>query len=336
MMIHTLDLNFQDTPQAIASYLVIGSGGPVLVETGPGSTLPTLLRRLAERGYTPADIHHILVTHIHLDHAGAAGWWAQQGAQIYVHHVGAPHLIDPSRLLTSASRIYGDQMDKLWGQTLPAPADRITKVYDGDRVEVAGLPFIALDTPGHATHHHTYRLGDVAFTGDAAGVRIAGGPLLDVTAPPPEFDLEAWQRTLDRLLAENLTAIYPTHFGRVGPDDEGRRTEDEGQPTASIDNLLSLIRHPSPVRVHLLAYKALLKETANFVRERMAAGLERDEILRQFLAWYETRAVKAGLDPADFPQYEIANPHYMSVDGIIRYWRKKQAISGPTFPTPIR
>ncbi|MEW5988638.1 MAG: MBL fold metallo-hydrolase [Chloroflexota bacterium] len=306
MIIHTLDLNFQDTPRAIASYLVIGPGGPVLVETGPGSTLPTLLWRLAERGYTPADIHHLLVTHIHLDHAGAAGWWAQQGTQVYVHHVGAPHLIDPSRLLSSAGRIYGDQMDKLWGQTLPAPAERITNVYDGDRVEVAGLTFIALDTPGHATHHHTYRLGDVAFTGDAAGVRIAGGPLLDVTAPPPEFDLEAWQRTLDRLLAESVTVIYPTHFGRVDGD----------------------------VQAHLEAYQVLLNQTADFVRERMTAGLERDEILRQFLAWYETRAIEAGLDPALIPQYEIANPHYMSVDGILRYWRKHQAINGP--PAPIR
>ena len=198
--IHTLDLLFQNVPQAIAAYLVIGPEGPLLVETGPGSTLQNLKAQLGRHGLAPQDIGQVLVTHIHLDHAGAAGWWGQQGAQIYVHHVGAPHLIDPSRLLASAARIYGDQMDTLWGPMLPTPAEKVTAVYDGDIIQAGGLEFLALDTPGHARHHHVYRLGNLAFTGDAAGIQLPDSRLIDLPAPPPEFELEVWQQTIDRLL----------------------------------------------------------------------------------------------------------------------------------------
>ena len=119
--IQPLDLNFLGHPRTIASFLVRGPGGPVLVETGPGSTVPALQAALAQHCLQPADIHDVLLTHIHLDHAGAAGWWARQGAIIHVHHVGAPHLAQPERLLISARRIYGNQMDALWGEFLPVP-----------------------------------------------------------------------------------------------------------------------------------------------------------------------------------------------------------------------
>ena len=128
MHIETLDLAFQHTPQTIAAYLIEGPAGMVLVETGPGSTRHTLVDHLRQRHLQPRDLQAIIVTHIHLDHAGAAGWFAQQGVPVYVHYVGAPHLIDPTRLLSSAARIYGDQMDTLWGEMLPAPADSPTTV----------------------------------------------------------------------------------------------------------------------------------------------------------------------------------------------------------------
>jgi glyoxylase-like metal-dependent hydrolase (beta-lactamase superfamily II) len=294
MQIHTLDLGFQHLGQVIASYLIVGSAGPVLVETGPGSTLTKLKARLAEHGYQPADIHHVLVTHIHLDHAGAAGWWAQQGSQIYVHHVGAPHLIDPSKLLASASRIYGDQLDSLWGETLPAPADKVTDLYDGDTIQVEGLTFVALDTPGHAYHHHVFQLEDVAFAGDSAGVRIPGTTFVDLPAPPPEFDLEAWLRSIDRLLAQDFAAIYPTHYGRV---DKWRR--------------------------QLQTLTGLINEAAEFVRCRMADGLEREAILDHYLAWHQRRLESAGVSADLAARYEAANPAYMSVDGLMRYWRKR-------------
>jgi glyoxylase-like metal-dependent hydrolase (beta-lactamase superfamily II) len=294
MQIHTLDLNFQNTPKTIASYLIVGSDGPVLVETGPGSTIETLIARLADHGFSPSDIKYVLVSHIHLDHAGAAGWLAQQGAHIFVHHVGAPHLIDPTKLLSSAGRIYGELMDPLWGPMLPAPEERVTPVYDGDTVTVAGLSFTAIDTPGHAYHHHVYQLDRVALTGDAAGIHIPGPSFVDLPAPPPEFNLELWQRSVERLCALDVDTIYPTHFGRV--DDW---------------------------RGHLEAFSQLLDAASEFVRLRLERGLERDEIVENYLVWQKERAGSVRLDDILVKRYEVSNPLYMSVDGIIRYWRKR-------------
>jgi len=296
MEIYTLDLNFQDMTETIAAYLVVGSAGPVLVETGPGSTLEALKTRLAEHGYTPADIRHVLVTHIHLDHSGAAGWWAQQGATVYVHPIGAPHLVDPSRLLTSARRIYGDAMDVLWGQTLPAPAGRVRALRDGDTVAVGDLLFTALDTPGHAWHHHVYRLGDVAFTGDAAGVRLPGSDFVSIPAPPPEFDREAWRKTLQHLSSENFATLYPTHFGPL-----------------------------NDARGHLEKMRELLEEVTEFVSQRIQNGRERDDLVAEYTAWNRQRAQAHGATEPDWQRYELANPLFMSVDGLARYWRKRDS-----------
>ncbi len=294
MDIYPLDLNFQDTPKTIAAYLVVGPQGPLLVETGPGATLEALRARLAEHGFSPADVRHVLVTHIHLDHAGAAGWWAQQGARVYVHHVGAPHLVDPARLLSSARRIYGEAMDGMWGEMLPAPAGQVQALYDGDSVQAGGLTLTAMDTPGHARHHHVFLLDGVAFTGDAAGVRLPGSSFISLPAPPPEFDLEAWQGTIQRLLELELTTLYPTHFGPL---------ED--------------------VQEHLQAVAELLHQAAGFVRARMGAGVQREALVEAYLAWNRERARSQGLGEDDFQRYETPNPSFMSVDGLMRYWRKR-------------
>ncbi|MAU01275.1 MAG: MBL fold hydrolase [Anaerolineaceae bacterium] len=295
--IHVLDLNFQGMPEVTAAYLIVGPEGPILIETGPGSTLNTLLERIREHGFQPEQIKHVLVTHIHLDHAGAAGWWAQQGAQIYVHSFGAKHLIDPEKLLASAGRIYGDKMESLWGEMLPAPADKVTEVFDNDVLEVAGLNVKALETPGHARHHHVFVLGNVAFAGDAAAAQLPGWDFPDVPAPPPEFELEVWEATLDRLLAQKFERIYPTHFGPV--DD---------------------------VQGHLQAVKKLVRETAVFIKSKMDAGLSRDEIVVAYENWFAKRARAAGLTDAAINQYATANPLYMSVDGIMRYWQKREQV----------
>lgn len=294
MEIHPLDLNYQNTSHTIAAYLVVGPSGPVLVETGPASTLDTLKQRLAEHGYRPGDIRHVLVTHIHLDHAGAAGWWARQGADVYVHHFGATHLIDPSRLLSSAKRIYRDAMDSLWGETLPAPPERVHALRDGDKIKVAGLTFLALDTPGHARHHLVYRLGDIAFTGDAAAVRLPGSPFISLPAPPPEFDRDAWHRTIARLLKQGFATIYPTHFGPI-----------------------------SNAREHLETVAHMIDEASEFLRGRMRDGFEREELAEAYLEWVRSRAFSQGLDERKFLWYETVNPTRMSVDGIVRYWRKR-------------
>lgn len=296
MNVHTIDLQFQSVPQTIAAYLVVGPEGPVLVETGPMSTLPVLRQALAQLGYEPADIHHVLVTHIHLDHAGAAGWWAQQGAQVYVHYFGAKHLIDPSRLWSSALRIYGDRMVPLWGSMEPAPAEKVTAVSDNDTIHAAGLTFTALETPGHARHHHVWQLTDIAFTGDAAGIRLPDTTFIDMPAPPPEFDRETWLETLDRIAAHNFRAIYPTHFGRL--DD----------PPQQLDGL-----------------RSLMDEATQFVRRQLAADVPRDDMVSNYREWITARARAAGLSDTAVHQYETANPWYMSVDGMRRYWQNRAA-----------
>lgn len=300
MKIHTLDLLFQDLERSIAAYLVEGPDGYILVETGPMSTLGTLRMRLDEQGLSADDIRHVLVTHIHLDHAGAAGWWAQQGATIYVHHVGAPHLIDPSRLWQSAGRIYGDEMERLWGEILAAPAHRVVPVDDGDTIEVAGLTFIARDTPGHAWHHHLFQLGDVGFSGDAAGIRLVPDAWISLPAPPPEFNLDAWRATLDKIAALDLDALYLTHFGRVDRPDQ-----------------------------HLQQLEAMMAAATAFIKQEMQKGSQREDLIEAYGAWNRERAAKADTPVDDFAQrYEAANPLFMSVDGIMRYWRKRAEAAG--------
>ena len=305
MKLHILDTHFQGMPHVTAVYLLIGPDGPVLVESGPGSTLPAVLDALAvalaPHGFAPADVRAVLLTHIHLDHAGAAGWWAQQGAQLYVHHVGAPHLIDPTKLLASATRIYGDNMGPLWGEMLAAPAERVTAVYDGDTIAAGGLTFTAVDTPGHAYHHHAYRLSDghggaILFTGDAAGVALPHIGVVDLPAPPPEFHLETWLGTLARLEQVDAHTFYPTHYGPV-----------------------------SDVHGHLTALRTLMIDAVAFVAERAHAGAEREQLLADYIGWNRERAAALHLSPTIIRSYELANPLFMSVDGILRYLRKRGA-----------
>ncbi|RME07290.1 MAG: MBL fold metallo-hydrolase, partial [Anaerolineae bacterium] len=202
--IHTLDLNFQGAARAIAAYLIPHRHGGVLVECGPGSTTEALTAALAAHGLTPADISDVLVTHIHLDHAGAAGWMARQGARIHVHHVGAPHLVNPEKLLRSAGRIYGEMMGPLWGEFLPVPEENLNILHDNDEIEIEGLVFRALDTPGHAYHHMAYLFEDTCFSGDIGGVRITGSSArhIRLPTPPPEFHLELWRESVERLRGE--------------------------------------------------------------------------------------------------------------------------------------
>jgi len=296
-------LNYQGHQQATAAYLLEGPAGPILIETGPASTLDNLLAALAERGYQPADIRHLIVTHIHLDHAGAAGWWAQQGTQVYVHHVGAPHLVDPSRLLASAGRIYGDQMEKLWGQVLPAPAQQVTALVDGDQLRLAGLTLTALDTPGHAWHHHTIRVEDIAFTGDAAGVRLPATTWVSVPAPPPEFKLEIWLQTVDRLEAQGFKALYLTHFGPLDGADA--------------------------VKEHFARLRRQLRLTTEFVRAELEQGSDRDVIVARYQQWNAEQARLGGVSRDAYLSHSAANPEYMSVDGIIRYWRRRWKTETP-------
>ena len=293
MQIETMDLQYRGVPRVIASYLIDGPGGPVLVETGPGSTLPTLIAALNEHGVSPADIRHVLVTHIHLDHAGAAGWWAGQGATVYVHPFGAPHLVDPRKLIGSATRIYGDEMDTLWGEILPAPAEKVVPVEDGDVLELNGLTFRVLETPGHARHHHIYHLEDVAFTGDAAGIRLPGSPWIDVPAPPPEFDLEAWKVTIDKIRNLDCSTLYPTHYGA----------------TTDVDTQLD-------------GLEVALVEAVDFVQSMMDQGFDREMMVEGYGKRLQDRFAGLSLSPELMQAFEFSNPMAMSVTGISRYLSK--------------
>jgi len=292
--IHIIDLCFQYWPESIASFLVIGPQGPTLVESGPSSTLPRLQSELARHGISPADVHDVMVTHIHLDHAGAAGWWARQGARIHVHHIGAPHLIDPSKLLSSAQRIYGDRMDQLWGEILPAASEQVHPLHDGNLIRAGGLTFVAMDTPGHARHHMVYRLGDVAFTGDSAGIRLPGRAQIQVPTVPPEFDLEEWQGSICRMRAQRLSQLYLTHFGQVDEAD-----------------------------AHLATVASLLSQFAERVRQEMIHGASRQEIIQYLTEWKEdAQAVAAAADKAETGSSGFGSLSTY-VDGVMRYWSKR-------------
>jgi glyoxylase-like metal-dependent hydrolase (beta-lactamase superfamily II) len=294
MQIHTIDLRFQGHPEAVAAFLVIGPGGPVLVETGPGSTLERLVAELARFGFQPRDIKDVLLTHIHLDHGGAAGWWAQQGARVHVHHLGAPHLIDPSKLLMSAERIYGEMMKPLWGEYLASPAERVYALHDGDMIEAGGLVFTALDTPGHARHHMVYQLGQVAFTGDLAGIRLSARAHTRLPTPPPEFEREAWLESIERVQALNFQALYLTHFGAV-----------------------------QDVAAHWANVAQLVKAYAEIAKYELERGADREAIIARFNGDEHTRIEASGLPPADFGLYTSIGPIGMSVDGLLRYWKKR-------------
>lgn len=217
--VHRVDLNWSGLPGQVAAYLVDAGDALAVVETGPASTLPALLGAVRALGREPEEITHLLVTHVHLDHAGGAGALLRHAprARVHVHPRGARHLLDPSRLLASATQLYGERIDVLWGEMVPVPADRLVALEDGDRVEIGGRVLVAIDTPGHAVHHHAFHDPDarLVFTGDVGGIRLRGARYVSAPTPPPDIDLAAWRRSLDRLRALEPALLLPTHFGGV-------------------------------------------------------------------------------------------------------------------------
>ncbi len=218
--LHALDLHHDGVPEAIAAHaLELGEGAFALVDPGPGATLPRLEAALAETGLELRGLQAILVSHVHLDHAGAAGALARRsGATVHAHPRAARHLVDPTRLMASATRVYGDRMEALWGAMEPVPADQLRVVEDGEAFALGPHRVRALAAPGHAGHQHAWLLGDGrAFPGDAAAIRLPGQRVLMPATAPPEIDLVAWPRTLDALAAARLDALHLPHFGPV-PD----------------------------------------------------------------------------------------------------------------------
>jgi glyoxylase-like metal-dependent hydrolase (beta-lactamase superfamily II) len=265
----------------------------VLIESGPGSTLAGLEAGLAKEGLSPRDVTHVLLTHIHLDHAGAAGWLAQQGAKIYVHRVGAPHMLNPDRLIASATRIYGDRMQTLWGEFLPVPQDQLIVPNDAQPIVIGNLEFIPLNTPGHAEHHYAYLFEDICFSGDVGGVRIPGYQYLRVPMPPPELHIERWRESIALLRKQTFKTIAPTHFGMF---------ED--------------------VTWHLNELEKGLDSASRWLEDVMPSDPSLEEMRQSYTEWIENEGKAMGLNEEVVRAYELANPLGMSADGLLRYWQK--------------
>ncbi len=205
-----IDLHHQGLERAVGAYLLETEDGPALFDCGPASTLDALKAGLAGRGLALEDVRHLLLSHIHLDHAGAAGALCREhpGLRVHVSEIGAPHLVDPAKLEASARRLYGEAFDPLWGELAPVPEANVRVVGD----ETLGLE--TFPAPGHASHHVCYLHEDgTLYAGDAAGVRIAPGRYVLPVSPPPDVDVEAWNRTIDELERRVPQRLALIHFG---------------------------------------------------------------------------------------------------------------------------
>jgi glyoxylase-like metal-dependent hydrolase (beta-lactamase superfamily II) len=293
-----VDLNFLGRSQIIATAIIQGSSGVALVDPGPSTTLDNLRAALKAKGIAIADVRHLLLTHIHLDHAGSTGSLVKENPAIdvFVHERGAPHMIDPSKLLASASRLYGDDMERLWGDFLAVPAARVKAVKGGERIAAGGRELDVAYTPGHAWHHVSYfdASSRVAFVGDTAGIRRGASAYVMPPTPPPDIELDAWRASADRILAWNPDTLFLTHFG---PFHGARR--------------------------HFQELMDRLQSWSTIVRRLVAdASLDEADRERQFVdaAMLELGQV-VGEQEAEM--YSRAGRIDYSWQGLSRYWRKR-------------
>jgi len=293
-----VDVNFLGYPNIIASAVLHGPDGVALIDPGPSTSLANLEAALQRNGIAMRDLRHILLTHIHLDHAGAAGSIvkAHPHVDVYVHERGAPHLADPSKLLSSASRLYGQDMDRLWGEFLAVPQDRLRVLRGGEKIEVAGRTLDVAYTPGHASHHVSYfdPSSRIAFVGDTAGIRRGSGQYVMPAAPPPDVDLELWRGSEARILEWDPDTLFLTHFGPFN----GARTH--------FQELMDRMVEWSRIAFRLVSDESLTEEEreARFVAE----------------GFQDLRRV-VGVQEAE--QYGRAGSIAYSWQGLARYWRKK-------------
>ncbi|HEX6541316.1 MAG TPA: MBL fold metallo-hydrolase [Ktedonobacterales bacterium] len=296
-----IDTQFQGERDIIASYLLVGRDGLALVDVGSAASMNQLLAGIRAAGFDPADITHLLLTHVHLDHAGASGPLARElpRAQVYVHRIGAPHLIDPSRLISSATRIYGDRMEMLWGRMEPVPESRLVIMDDGDEIAVGNRRLRALYTPGHAVHHIALfdEAHKVAFPGDVAGVSIEGIGFVRPPTPPPDLSLEDWEASINRLEALRLERLYLPHFGEIH----------------------NVTEHLADLRQRLYGWGEIALAGLRAGKDDAAIATDFARAADPLIAGYAQRSA----DPATAIQrYELATNYLMSAQGYMRYYRK--------------
>jgi glyoxylase-like metal-dependent hydrolase (beta-lactamase superfamily II) len=295
--ITVIDLEFLGTPGVISAFLLDAGDTSILIETGPTTSVPALERGLKRAGRSFEDIGHIIVTHIHLDHSGAAGVILREYPQIqvHVHPAGTPHLIDPERLVRSAARIYGDDMDRLWGEIVGMPEERVSTLDDDATITLGNRSLRIAYTSGHASHHVVIldEMTGTLFTGDVGGVRVPGTSYVAVPIPPPEVDPPAWNISVERMRSLKPARIAPTHFG-VHDD----------------------------VDAH---FAQILPRLAELVAIGENAGddlTDTEEMTRRITA-YQRESLGSEASPEVLGQLNLANPDLLGALGLQRYLRKR-------------
>jgi glyoxylase-like metal-dependent hydrolase (beta-lactamase superfamily II) len=297
-----VDLEFLGYPGVIATAVLHGASGVALIDPGPSTSLENLRAALRRMGIGLGDVHQLLLTHIHLDHAGAAGTIVKENprVEVWVHERGAPHLVDPTKLLASAARLYQDDMERLWGEFLPVPADRIRSLTGGERIDAVGRDLLVAYTPGHASHHVSYydAATRVAFVGDTAGIRRGNGAYILPPTPPPDIDLEAWRESEHRILAWDPETLFLTHFGPH-----------------------------NGARVHFQQLFSRIADWSASVRRLLADPTLNDEQRQERFVAEALHDLRRTVGEADAARYSRAGRIDYSWQGLARYWRKRAAAS---------
>jgi glyoxylase-like metal-dependent hydrolase (beta-lactamase superfamily II) len=295
-MLHLIDSHHLDTPLVICvAVLEAAPDELIMIDCGPANVFENVVSELQRRGLRPEHVRHLFATHIHLDHNGGAWRWQREyGTTVHVHPKGAPHLVDPTRLVGSATRIYGEQMDYLWGPIEGIQEDAVRVTTDGEVFRFGGLALQVVETPGHAQHHNAYWWSSerLLFAGDIAGVAIGKGPILP-PCPPPDIDIETWHSSIAKVQHLEPERLCLTHFGQFS----------------------------NPER-HFKELSDRLSAWAEWMKNALRSGKSEEAIVPEFQKFAEQEILGAGVGPEEVTIYEQADPAAMSVTGLSRYWRK--------------